>query len=172
MAYIDRVQPGRFFLYEGAVRPEISSRICMTMIFKLTPMLHHLGLRNLGESEVEEKLISMAIQCSDSIQAVALQPIGEVKFWILSNGVMLYAVKTPRSSEYGICGIVESGSRLGRRVNARDIGFTSTNIYLLCAEIVRLAETMSGHEEADLIIRDIRELNSRLEQMKALSSAQ
>lgn len=172
MAHTDRVQPGRFFLYKGTIRPEVSSRICMTMISKLTPMLHHLGLRDLGESEVEKRLVSMAIQCSDSIQAVALQPIGETRFWILSNGVVLYAAKTPRSNEYGILGVVDDGANLTGRINTADIGFTTTNIYLLCAEIVRLAETLSGHKEADPIIRSIHELSNRLEQMKALSSTQ
>jgi len=167
MIHADRVQPGRFFLCNGAIRSEVSGRICMTMVSKLTPVLHRLGLRDLGESEVEKKLISMAMQCSDSIQAVALQPIGEMRFWILSNGVVLYAAKTPRSNEYGIQGIVEDGANLGRRINAADTGFTATNIHQLCAEIVRLAETLNGHEVA---VRSIRELNNRLEQMRRLST--
>lgn len=144
----------------------------MTMVSKLTPMLHHLGLRDLGESEVEKKLFSMAIQCSDSIQAVALPPIGEMRFWILSNGVILYSAKYPRSSEYDIRGIVEDWINLARRIHAADTRFTSANVHQLCTEIVQLAETMSNHEEAAPIIRSIRELNDRLNQMKEMASAQ
>lgn len=145
----------------------------MTMVAKFTPLLHHLGLRDLGESDVEKELLSTAIQCSGYIQAMPLLSVDRVRFWILSNGVVVYAAKSPRSSEYDAHGVLDNGANFTRRVNPFDtayIAFTATNVYLLCAEIVRLAETMSGHEEADPIIRSLRELNNRLEQMRRLST--